>query len=224
LKALRSKRENVAKEYDRVLVRQLVEYITELGTRFTLYVALGRLTNIRVFARRGTGKGRDFRGMVHSWAFSRISESLKHQLAQLGWSVDGKGSRFQSIPESWTSILCWKCGRKGMRPRQSLFVCPSCGNRCNADMNGATDIAGRLITLTKSLHSVRGLGKWASAVARGLRPKTRGKVSSQPPESPRLFTMSNRTLPASVRNLAGVMMTPPWETLWKFFLSPRVMT
>jgi hypothetical protein len=44
-------------------------------------------------------------------------------------------------------------------------------------MNGAINIAGRLITLTKSLHSVGGLGKWASAMARSKRPKAQGRES-----------------------------------------------
>jgi hypothetical protein len=38
-------------------------------------------------------------------------------------------------------------------------------------LNGGT-------SLTKSLHSVRGLGKWASAIARSTRPKARGKTCS----------------------------------------------
>jgi len=181
LKRLRTKRENVAREYDRVLVRQLVDYITELSERYTLFVAIGRLKNIRVTARRGNYRSRRFRGMIHSWAFARITDNLKHALAQLGWSVSEKDSRFRVVPENWTSIMCWKCGRKGRRPKQNYFVCPTCGNRCNADKNGAINIAGRLITLTGLLHSVRGLGKWANAVSRSQRslPKTRGKVSSQ---------------------------------------------
>ena len=181
LRRLRTKRENVAREYDRVLVRQLVDYITELSERYTLHVAIGRLKNIRVTARRGIYRGSRFRGMIHSWAFARVTDNLRHALAQLGWSVSGKHSRFRVVPENWTSIICWKCGRKGRRPRQNYFVCPTCGNRCNADKNGAINIAGRLITLTGSLHSVRGLGKWASAVLRSTRsfPKARGKVSSR---------------------------------------------
>ncbi len=178
---LRTKRENVAREYDRVLIRQLVDYITELSEKYTLHVAIGRLKNIRVTARRGNYRGRRFRGMIHSWAFARITDNLSYALAQLGWSVSGKNSCFRVVPENWTSIMCWKCGRKGRRPRQNYFVCPTCGNRCNADKNGAINIAGRLITLTGSLHSVRGLGKWANAVLRSQRslPKAQGKVSSR---------------------------------------------
>lgn len=181
LKELSHKRENVAKEYDRVLVHQILGYITELSERYTLYVAIGRLKNIRQLARKGNYQGSFLRGMIHSWAFSRITKSLSHNLAQHGWSVEGKNSRFRVVPESWTSIMCWKCGRKGARPRQRLFVCPTCGNKCNADMNGAINIAARLITLTKSLHSVRGQGKWNDAIQRATspRPKAQGKISSR---------------------------------------------
>jgi transposase len=174
LKSIRTRRENLAKEFDRVLVRQLLDYIDSLAGRYTLYVAIGKLSNIRKVARRGNWRGPKFRKLIHSWAFSRVSESLRHQLAQAGWCTEGKDARFQAVPETWTSITCWKCGKKGTRPRQNLFVCPTCGNKCNADKNGAINIAGRLITLTKSLHSVRGLGKWASAIARSKPPKARG--------------------------------------------------
>jgi len=118
--------------------------------------------------------------MIHSWAFARITESLKHGLAQQGWSVEGKDSCFRAVPEAWTSIMCWKCGTKGTRPKQNYFRCPSCGHQTNADRNGAINIAGRLIMLTKSLHSVRGLGKWEYSVQAGKRSrlKARKKKSS----------------------------------------------
>ncbi|MHA2141457.1 MAG: zinc ribbon domain-containing protein [Candidatus Thorarchaeota archaeon] len=179
LRRLHSKRENVAKEYDRVLVRQILDYISELSKKYTLYVAIGRLKNIRMRAKRGNYKGRRFRGMIHSWAFARITNSLKHGLAQLGWKVDGKDARFRTVPEAWTSIVCWKCGSKGRRPKQNYFHCPSCGQKTNADRNGSINIAARMLTLTKSLHSVRGLGLWTRALekARRARPKARRKSS-----------------------------------------------
>jgi len=166
LRQMRSKRENVAREYDRVLVRQLLDYISELSKRYTLYVAIGRLKNIRMRAKKGNYRGRRFRGMIHSWAFARITNSLKHGLAQLGWKVKGKDPRFRAVPEAWTSIMCWKCGAKGKRPKQNYFHCLSCGYSINADQNGSTNIAARMLTLTKSLHSVRGLGLWTRAVVR----------------------------------------------------------
>jgi IS605 OrfB family transposase len=178
---MRSKRENVAREYDRVLVRQLLDYISELSKKYTLYVAIGRLKNIRMRAKRGNYKGRRFRRMIHSWAFSRITDSLRHGLAQLGWKVDGKNPRFRAVPEAWTSIICWKCGSKGRRPKQNYFHCPSCGHKTNADRNGSSNIAARMLMLTKSLHSVRGLGLWTRALekTRRARPKARRKKSSR---------------------------------------------
>jgi transposase len=181
LRQIRHKRENVAREYDRVLIRDLLNYIESLSEKYTVYVAIGRLKNIRNAARKGNFKGRRFRGMIHSWAFARITESLKHALVQKGWSVEGMDSKFKVVPEAWTSIMCWKCGTKGSRPKQNFFECPSCDHKTNADRNGAINIAGRLIMLTKSLHSVRGLGKWASAVesARSARLKARRKDSKK---------------------------------------------
>jgi transposase len=180
LRDSRSKRERISKEHDRVLVRLLLDYISQLNEKHTLYVAIGRVKNIRVRARKGNRRGRRFRRMIHSWSFARITDSLKHGLAQLGWSVSGRSSRFRSIPETWTSIMCWKCGSKGIRPNQSLFICVKCGHKTNADRNGAINIAGRLIMLTETLHSVRGLGKWAISVeaGRSARLKARRSKSS----------------------------------------------
>ncbi|MBE0525312.1 MAG: hypothetical protein IH631_00095, partial [Candidatus Thorarchaeota archaeon] len=53
LRSMRSKRERVAHEYDRVLVHELFDYISELSKKYTLYVAIGRLKNIRMRARKG---------------------------------------------------------------------------------------------------------------------------------------------------------------------------
>ncbi|MHA2064487.1 MAG: zinc ribbon domain-containing protein [Candidatus Thorarchaeota archaeon] len=181
LRRIRSKRENVAREYDKVLVCQILDYISELSKTYTLYVAIGRLKNIRMRAKRGNYQGRRFRGMIHSWAFARITDSLKHGLAQLGWKVDGKDARFRAVPEAWTSIICWKCGSKGRRPKQNYFHCPSCDYKTNADTIGSINIAARMLTLTKSLHSVRGLGLWTRALekARRARPKARRRKSSR---------------------------------------------
>ncbi|MHA1882906.1 MAG: zinc ribbon domain-containing protein [Candidatus Thorarchaeota archaeon] len=205
LRRLRSKGENVAKEYDRVLIRQLVDYISELSEKHTLFIALGKLKNIRYTARKGNYRGRRFRGMIHRWAFARITQSLQHGLAQLGWTVKGKDSRFRVVPEQWTSIMCWRCGRKGQRPRQDLFICPTCGEKTNADRNGAINIAGRLITLTKSLHDVRGLGKWASSVTRRVTKRSsqlnaRGKKSS----SRRKSLLSKKGTPSNPGESAAV--------------------
>jgi len=193
LKQMRHKREKISREYDRVLVSDLLDYILELSEKYTLYVAIGRLKNIRNVALKGNFRGRKFRGMIHSWAFARITESLKHGLAQQGWSVNGKDSRFRAVPEAWTSIMCWKCGTKGTRPKQNYFKCSSCGHQTNADRNGAINIAGRLITLTKSLHSVRGLGKWIISVQTGKRSRLKARKKKSSSKGKSLLSIKEST-------------------------------
>lgn len=183
LKTLRSKRANVSKEYDRVFVRQLLDYISELNEKYNLYVSMGRILGIRNIARKGNYQGRGFRRMIHRWSFSRITLTLQHGLEQLGWKVTGKKSRFRSIPESWTSIMCWKCGRKGIRPKQSLFICHTCGFKTNADRNGSLNIAHRLIKLIPSLQDEKlGLGRWLSP-ERAPAPKAARKTRSSKQKS-----------------------------------------
>ena len=208
LRRMRSKRENVAREYDRFLVRQLLNYIEELSKKHTLYVAIGRLKNIRMRAKRGNYQGRRFRGMIHSWAFARITDSLKHGLAQQVWKVDGKDPRFRAVPEGWTSIMCWKCGSKGKRPTQNYFHCPSCGYSINADQNGSINIAARMLTLTKSLHSVRGLGLWTRAVVRGTtNRRARLKARKKKPSSKGKSLLSKKGLTSGSGESAAVHFT-----------------
>jgi transposase len=172
LKGLRSKREDVSKEYDRLMVSRLLSYIEELGERYVVHVAIGRLKGIRNTARKGNYQGRWFRGLMHRWCFGRVTRTLKHGLEQMGWRTEGTHSRFHVVPENWTSITCWKCGHRGVRPRQSLFVCHTCGFRTNADRNGSLNIARRLITLIPSLRDENGLGRWATPERRlGPAPK-----------------------------------------------------
>jgi transposase len=162
LKELNTKREDCAKMHDKFLVSKLLSYIEELGEQYRLYIGIGRLKGIRNSARKGNYKGSKFRGMVHRWSFSRITKSLRHGLSQLGWDVEGKDNRFHAVPENWTSIMCWKCGNKGVRPKQALFVCHTCGFRTNADRHGSLNIARRLLTLIPSLKDETGLGRWAT--------------------------------------------------------------
>ncbi len=188
LRAIRFKRGNISKEYDRVLIRQLIDYISELSKRYYLYVAVGQLKNILVDVRRGDGKGKRFRRAMHSWAFSRVTRDLREGLAQLGWSIAGSNARFRAVPEAWTSIICWKCGNKGTRPRQNYFHCPACGYKTNADKNGSINIAARMLTLTKSLHSVRGLGLWNRALSRVRHPRLKAQGEDTPLEKSLLST------------------------------------
>jgi IS605 OrfB family transposase len=185
LRILSGKRERVSREYDRKLVKDISDYIREMTKDYNLYVSIGRLRGIRNTARRGNYKGRRFRGMIHRWAFARIREMLKLKLVSLGF--DSK--KFIAVPEQWTSIMCHKCGHKGIRPKQNLFICTTCGLKTNADLNGALNIGKRLIMLIPSLRDENGLGMWLTSKDRVIlkaRRKTRSSdgTSALPQRTP----------------------------------------
>jgi IS605 OrfB family transposase len=180
LRQLSSKRENISFDYDRKLVKLLSEHVLELSDKYDVYVAIGRLKGIRNRARRGNYTGPRFRGMIHRWAFARITDSLKHKLSMDGFSP----KRVFAVPEAWTSIKCHKCGHKGIRPKQSFFLCHTCGYRDNADKNAAINIGRRLIMLIpslkdeNSLKDEKGLGMWLLSHEKAA-PKTRRSKRSK---------------------------------------------
>ncbi|TFG98257.1 hypothetical protein E4H12_06655, partial [Candidatus Thorarchaeota archaeon] len=164
LRDLSGKRERVSKEYDKKLVRDISDYIIEMTRQYDLYVSIGKLKGIRNTARKGNYRGREFRSMIHRWAFARIREMLGHKLASLGFDT----KRYLAVPEQWTSIMCHKCGHKGIRPKQNLFICTTCGQKLNADLNGALNIGKRLIMLIPSLSDENGLGMWLTSKDRAI--------------------------------------------------------
>jgi IS605 OrfB family transposase len=173
LRTLSGKREQVSKEYDKKMVKDISDFIIKMPEQYDLYVSIGQLKGIRNSARKGNYKGRGFRGMIHRWAFARVRKMLGHKLAAYG--LDSR--RYLAVPEAWTSIMCHKCGHKGIRPKQNLFICPTCGLKLNADLNGAINIGKRLIMLIPSLRDENGLGMWLTPRDRSIL-KARGKKSS----------------------------------------------
>jgi IS605 OrfB family transposase len=187
LRDMSRKRVRVSIEYDKKMVKDISDHILEMIQKYDLHICIGRVKGIRNKARKDNYKGRAFRGMIHRWSFARVTELLRHKLEILGY--DSK--RFKSIPESWTSIKCHKCGHKGIRPKQNLFICHTCGYRANADLNGAINIGRRLIMLIPSLRDEKGLGMWLlpreKATLNARRSiRSKGK-SSLPQRSPALL-------------------------------------
>ena len=158
LKKLRNKRSRISLDYDRKLVAELSDYIQDVSIRYNLHVAIGDIKGIRNRGRKGNFKGRKFRKMLNSWSFFRFTEMLKFKMKSFGME-----RRLLSVRESWTSIMCFKCNTKGIRPKQSYFRCINCRWQGNADINGAINIAKRAIKyfkLTpKNTFGLRGLGR-----------------------------------------------------------------
>ncbi|MFV2016814.1 MAG: zinc ribbon domain-containing protein, partial [Candidatus Heimdallarchaeota archaeon] len=135
---LKDKRKIISLEYDRLLVQELVDHIVDVTQSFNLQIGIGKLKGIRKRGRKGNSKGKKYRKRLHSWAFFRFTEMLEHKLSEIGLK-----HKLFAVNEAWTSIMCYKCNTKGIRPSQSFFKClnSKCGVRNNADFNGAMNIA-----------------------------------------------------------------------------------
>lgn len=188
LRKISRRRFNLSREYDKKLVKDISDHILHLSEEYDLYVAIGKLSGIRGLARKGNYKGRAYRGMIHRWTFARVRNLLEHKLAVHGFDT----KRFLAVHESWTSIKCHKCGHKGIRPKQNLFICHTCGYRANADLNGAINIGRRVIMLIPSLKNEKtGLGMWllpkeksTPKARRSTRSKRKSSLPQRLPASP----------------------------------------
>ncbi|MCE7749571.1 MAG: transposase [Candidatus Heimdallarchaeota archaeon] len=139
---LRKKVKEIQVLTDHTYVNMLVKYILSLGKRYDLFVVVGLPLHIRKSHFRGNQKPNS-RKTIHQWNFRRVIQLLKYKLSFQGW----EDHKVMAIGESWTSSKCSSCGSyNSIRPRQSTFMCKNCGYEINADLNGAKNIAKRLIS------------------------------------------------------------------------------
>jgi len=151
---LRQKRKELAIQYDHEVTAQICDWVELLQHTYRVYVVVGELKGIRHSRRKGDGKSRHHRRELHRWAFARFTTFLQYKLELSGLPP----SRFRTIRESWTSKTCSKCGsRKTHRPFQALIICLECGAHIQADINGAMNIAFKLI---KSFTKEPALDHW----------------------------------------------------------------
>lgn len=109
-------------------VKKLAQGLIQQG--YEVEVVIGKLTHIR-----SSFKGsRSLKRRLHSWPFFQLAQFIKYKCEEVGASV-------KIVSESWTSQTCHKCGSKGERTSQSLFIC-ECG-QWNADLNAAINLAQR---------------------------------------------------------------------------------
>jgi len=155
LKLLRKRQRAEHELTNHTYVNKLVKYILSLGKRYDLYVVVGFPIHIRKSHYRGNQKPRT-RKSVHKWNYRRVVELLKFKLSLHGWEEH----KILAIGESWTSSTCSRCGSyRTTRPNQPTFICNNCGYQVNADLNGAKNIAKRLIkyVLQPKYNSIKDL-------------------------------------------------------------------
>ncbi|MFX0205888.1 MAG: zinc ribbon domain-containing protein [Candidatus Hodarchaeota archaeon] len=154
LKKLSQKRKELAIQYDHELTSQICDLVEVLQHNYRVYVVIGKLKGIKKSRRKRDGKSRKHRRELHRWAFHRITTFLQYKLELAGLP----SNQIYTIREGWTSKTCSKCGScNTRRPFQSLVICQDCGANIQADVNGAMNIAFRLI---KSLKQETALDYW----------------------------------------------------------------
>ena len=85
---------------------------------------------------KGIRKNRKCKKLNHilsNWAYHKLAKYIEYKAK---W----EGIKIVRIDERETSHICPKCGSKGKRPYQGLFICENCGYQANADFVGAQNI------------------------------------------------------------------------------------
>jgi putative transposase len=122
-----------SKEKRRVndLLHKISKPIVSLAYQHNALIVLGDLKGIR-----SSTKGKRFNRIVSNMPYYKLTKYIEYKANWLGIKVI-------KIKENGTSKTCPKCGSKGKRPYQGLFVCPKCKYQANADFVGALNILKR---------------------------------------------------------------------------------
>jgi len=122
------------KHAEQVSVRHEVHAITrrivEQAKRANALIVIGDLEGIR-----GQDRGRSFNRRLSSQPFYLFKQLLTYK-------ANWEGIRVLTVPEAYTSQMCHRCGVRGQRVA-GRFSCLNCGLVCDADVNGAWNIAKR---------------------------------------------------------------------------------
>ena len=183
LSQLRRKRRSITEQELGYAVNQLVEFILQLKKQYNLFVSVGYPKDIRKSYLRGSGS-KSHRRQLHKWYYRLFITKLKYKLKRYGFEPH----HVVAVKEKNTSNTCSSCNSTNTtRTGQGQFNCHKCKYELDADLNGAKNIAKRLIRyalkpklrhplkpknyyvwdlLTKDNHpielfkSLRPLGKW----------------------------------------------------------------
>jgi len=130
------------------LCHQLQSWIQKFASIYDLHIVVGRPNGIQYRYQRGSGD-KLLRKKINRWAFNKFQKQLRHNLTKIGM-----GKRLIGVQESWTSKICYRCNKRGVRHSQSTFHCSNfnCQLKINADINGAANIAKRGLVLLNLIN------------------------------------------------------------------------
>jgi len=115
-----------------IISKQFVERCEEKGVT---HIVLGDLNGIR----DNINYSKRLNQQLHNWNFAQLIDFITYKAQRVGITTE-------LISEKYTSQTCCACGtvKKSNRKTRGLYVC-DCGNRINADRNGANNILQRYL-------------------------------------------------------------------------------
>jgi len=126
IKKWKRKEEDTTRSQVHAITRRIVSRAKQSNA----IIAVGDLKGIRQHR-----KGRSFNRRLSSQPFYLFRQYLAYK-------ANWEGIRVLAIPEAYTSQTCQPCGMRGQRVA-GRFSCENCGLVCDADVNGAWNIAKR---------------------------------------------------------------------------------
>jgi len=151
-KAISRMHQRKSRQINQIIHTVTKEVIKEAERNKVGTIVVGDIKNIRK-DKEGNGKNWGRRGnqKLHSWGFAKL-------ISQIEYKAKLSGIRFEKVSERDTSKTCSVCGmvKKSNRKHRGLYVC-KCGNRMNADVNGARNILQKYLqenNISKSIGSV----------------------------------------------------------------------
>jgi len=115
-----------------IISKQFINLCEEKGVT---HIVFGDLTGIR----QSIDYSEKTNQQLHNWNFAKLLDFITYKASMFGITVD-------KIDEKYTSQTCCNCGvrKKSNRKTRGLYVC-DCGNKINADRNGANNILTRYL-------------------------------------------------------------------------------
>jgi len=116
------------------------EFVKICEEKSVTHIAVGKLTNIR----DNINYSKRLNQQLHSWNFAQLVDFITYKAQRVDITVE-------RISERYTSQTCCACGivDKSNRKTRGLYVC-NCGNRINADRNGANNILTKYLRYRSS--------------------------------------------------------------------------
>jgi IS605 OrfB family transposase len=115
------------------LLHKISRQIVDIAKENNAVILLGDLSGIR-----NRTRGKRFNRIVASMPFYKLTPYITYKA---GWEE----VLVLTTKEWYSSKTCHRCGSDNTsRPHQGLLVCHACGYQCNADFNGAFNLAKRL--------------------------------------------------------------------------------